>query len=165
MSKEVGDVIELGWVMSEMSRRKVQAHEKRREFMRLLDEGYTVEEACQALNVAVSELGDWLEDEEFCDFMERWRRGMEVIVEGKLIERARKGSVTGAVKFLVSREPERWSEKVMVRQVGEERREVRIIFGWQPSDGRVLGERSEVIDLEGVNVRALKPVELEGGRR
>jgi hypothetical protein len=154
----------MGVVMSEMSRRKVQASEKKREFMRLLDEGYTVEEACQALNVAVSELGDWLEDSEFCEFMERWRRGMEVIVEGKLIERARRGSVTGAVKFLVSREPERWSEKVMVRQIGEERREVRIIFGWQPSDGRVLGRQREVIDLEEVNVRALKPVEVKEGR-
>jgi hypothetical protein len=148
----------------QMARRKVHGSEKKREFMRLLDEGYMVEEACQALNVAVSELGDWLEDEEFCEFMERWRRGMEVIVEGKLIERARKGSVTGAVKFLVSREPERWSEKVMVRQVGEERREVRIIFGWQPSDGRVLGRQGEVIDLEEVNVQALKPVEVKEGR-
>jgi predicted RNA-binding protein YlqC (UPF0109 family) len=148
-----------------MSRKKAQKEEKKREFMRLLDGGYSVEEACQALNVAVSELGDWLEDEEFCEFMERWRRGMEVIVEGKLIERARKGSVTGAVKFLVSREPERWSEKVMVRQVGEERREVRIVFGWQPSDGRVLGRQGEVIDLEEVNVRALKPLEGEIGRR
>jgi hypothetical protein len=152
-------------VIGEMSRRKVQMKEKRREFMRLLDEGYSVDEACQLLNVGVTELGDWLEDGEFCEFMERWRRGMEVIVEGKLIERAKKGSVTGAVKFLVSREPERWSEKVMVRQVGEERREVRIIFGWQPSDGRVVGGRGEVIDLEGVNVRALKPVEIEEGRR
>ena len=133
--------------------------------MRMLDEGYSVEEVCQALNVAISELGDWLDDEEFCEFMERWRRGMEVIVEGKLIERAKKGSVTGAVKYLVSREPERWSEKVMVRQVGEERREVRIVFSWVPSDGNVMGgvERPQLTG-EVVDVEELRPKELDADR-
>jgi hypothetical protein len=145
-----------------MSRRKAQESEKKREFMRMLDEGYSVEEACQALNVAVSELGDWLDDEEFCEFMERWRRGMEVIVEGKLIERARRGSVAGAVKYLVSREPERWSEKVMVRQVGEERREVRIVFSWMPSDGNMLSgdERPQLVGKV-VDVEELKPKEVD----
>jgi len=145
-----------------MSRRKAHESEKKREFMRMLDDGYSVEEACQALNVAISELGDWLDDEEFCEFMERWRRGMEVIVEGKLIERAKKGSVAGAVKYLVSREPERWSEKVMVRQVGEERREVRIVFSWMPSDGNVLdeGRRPQLVG-EVVDVEELKPKEVD----
>jgi hypothetical protein len=87
---------------------------------------------------------------------------MEVIVEGKLIERAKKGSVAGAVKYLVSREPERWSEKVMVRQVGEERREVRIVFSWMPSDGNVLdeGRRPQLVG-EVVDVEELKPKEVD----
>jgi hypothetical protein len=90
---------------------------------------------------------------------------MEVIVEGKLIERARKGSVAGAVKYLVSREPERWSEKVMVRQVGEERREVRIVFSWAPSDGNaVVGSERPQLTGEVVDVEELRPKELDADR-
>jgi hypothetical protein len=54
---------------------------------------------------------------------------------------------------------------VMVRQVGEERREVRIVFSWMPSDGNVVGgvERPQLVG-EVVDVEELKPKEVEVGR-
>ena len=148
VSKNVSPNVSLGGDVRREEISGLVGRAKMRKWMELLDSGMSVEEANAILGVMVSEIGDWMEDEEFREFMARWREGMKVIVESRLAERAKGGSVTGAVKFLASLEPERWSERVMVRQIGEERREIRVVFAWRPSDApRAVGVIEEVPQL------------------
>lgn len=134
---------------------------KQAEFLRLLDEGYSIEDAMRELGVGIREVADWYNDERFVEEIERWRQGMALIVEGKLVDAAKKGRTVAAKVFLQSIDPQRWSEKYQLRGDISEERVVKLVFGWTPNDmlamrgssmlglpsGKVEGEVVDVTDV------------------
>ena len=128
---------------------------RREHFLSLLDAGYSIEDAMKEVGIGVREIAEWLEDEEFIEEIERWRRGMAIVVEGKLVETAKKGRTVAAIGFLRSIEPERWSDRLKVSGGINEERVVKVVFGWVPNDSVAMqgGSRlalgaGEVVDTE-----------------
>lgn len=134
---------------------------RRKKFLELLDAGYGIEEAMKELGVGVFELAKWLEDEEFQVAMDEWRRGVAIVVEGKLVDAAKRGRSVAAVKYLQSVEPNRWSERLRLEGRLEEDRVVKVVFGWVPKDERSM--RGDVYYSGGVLEGVERPSLGSGG--
>lgn len=120
---------------------------KKERFLSLIGDGLSINEALKEVGADVYMLSDWLEDEEFRDAIDRWRRGMALVVEDALVSAAKRGRTIAAVRYLQSVEPQRWSERMRLEGDLEERRIVKLVFGWEPKDEvRQLG--GGVMDVE-----------------
>ena len=123
-------------------------------FFERLASGASFEEAMQAANLNALQIAELMRyNKKFQELWDKWREGMLAMCEVKVVEGARRGRVSAAIHFLRAHQPEKWSERLQIHQLTEQRSEVRIYFGWQPSDAppqlsQAQDIHAHVIDVE-----------------
>lgn len=129
---------------------------------KVLRENKSFKEALDELGCSLADLAEWWEMPEFQEKYIQWERANKLLVEEQIAKSAiEKGRVVAGLKFLAAVEPDKWSDRLRIKQEGGGLH-IQIAFAWQPQGEKALVQ-GKIMELQSFKPPALEPAKVNEG--